>query len=54
MILLGSDVKAGRLQNAVSPADIAPTLAWVAGIAMEGVEGRALHEAFASTTSVAR
>jgi predicted AlkP superfamily pyrophosphatase or phosphodiesterase len=54
LILLGSDVKAGRLQDAVSPADIAPTFASVASVTMEGVEGRALREAFISATSVAR
>jgi arylsulfatase A-like enzyme len=50
MILLGSDVKAGSRHEAVSPADIAPTLAWVAGVTMKGVEGRPLREAFASLT----
>jgi hypothetical protein len=55
LILLGAGVRAGRLQDAVSPADIAPTFARVAGVRMDRVEGRVLREAFvADSLSTAR
>jgi predicted AlkP superfamily pyrophosphatase or phosphodiesterase len=44
-ILFGAGVKAGRYDRAVTPADIAPTLARVAGIQMPKAEGRVLTEA---------
>jgi predicted AlkP superfamily pyrophosphatase or phosphodiesterase len=45
MILFGSGIKAGRYDRATTPADIAPTLARVAGIQMPKAEGRVLAEA---------
>jgi predicted AlkP superfamily pyrophosphatase or phosphodiesterase len=45
LILFGGGIKAGRLERAATPADIAPTLARVAGIQMPKAEGRVLGEA---------
>ena len=45
VILFGGGIKAGRYDRAVTPADIAPTLARVAGIQMPKAEGRVLSEA---------
>jgi len=45
VILFGGGIKAGRYERAVTPADIAPTLARVAGIQMSKAEGRVLSEA---------
>jgi predicted AlkP superfamily pyrophosphatase or phosphodiesterase len=47
LILFGAGVQAGRFSQMVSPADIAPTFAKVAGVTMKRVEGRVLTEAFA-------
>jgi hypothetical protein len=51
LILLGGGVKAGRLSAGTTPADIAPTFAYVAGIRMEGVEGRVLREALTDAST---
>ena len=45
VIFLGGGIPAGRYDRPVSPADIAPTLARLAGITMSQAEGRALDEA---------
>jgi predicted AlkP superfamily pyrophosphatase or phosphodiesterase len=45
VILFGGGIKAGRYDRAVTPADIAPSLARVAGIQMPKAEGRLLAEA---------
>ena len=45
VILFGGGIKAGRYDRAATPADIAPTLARVAGIQMPKAEGRVLSEA---------
>jgi predicted AlkP superfamily pyrophosphatase or phosphodiesterase len=45
VILFGAGIKAGRYDRAVTPADIAPTLARMAGIQMVKAEGRVLAEA---------
>ena len=45
IILFGGGIKAGRYDGAATPADIAPTLARVAGIHMPKAEGRPLTEA---------
>jgi len=45
VILFGGGIKAGRYERAVTPADIAPSLARVAGIQMPKAEGRVLAEA---------
>jgi predicted AlkP superfamily pyrophosphatase or phosphodiesterase len=44
VILFGAGVKAGRYDRAATPADIAPTLARVAGIKMSKADGRVLAE----------
>jgi predicted AlkP superfamily pyrophosphatase or phosphodiesterase len=46
VILLGPMFRAGHYLNEVTPADIAPTLAYVVGITMAQNEGRVLREAF--------
>jgi predicted AlkP superfamily pyrophosphatase or phosphodiesterase len=45
VIVMGAGVKAGHYATAVTPADIAPTLANQAGIPMSHAEGRVLREA---------
>ena len=45
LILFGGPVRAGRFAQAVTPADIAPTLASLVGIALPRAEGRVLQEA---------
>ena len=45
LILFGGGIKAGRYDRAVTPADIAPTLARLAGVQMPKAEGRVLSEA---------
>ncbi len=44
LVLLGSGIKAGRYDRPATPADIAPTLARIAGIRMSKAEGRVLQE----------
>jgi predicted AlkP superfamily pyrophosphatase or phosphodiesterase len=45
VILFGAGIRAGRHERAATPADIAPTLARLAGIKMSKAEGRVLAEA---------
>lgn len=45
LVLLGGPVRPGRLTESATPADIAPTLADLAGIRMPSAEGRILREA---------
>ena len=45
VILFGAGVKHGRFSQAASPADIAPTLAALAGLHMPKADGRILREA---------
>lgn len=45
LILFGAGITTGRYEQAATPADIAPTLARIAGIRMEKAEGRVLTEA---------
>jgi arylsulfatase A-like enzyme len=45
MIFMGGGIRAGRSGAAVTPADIAPTLASLAGMTMPRAEGRILREA---------
>lgn len=45
LILFGAGVKAGQYEQAATPADLAPSLARLAGIAMSKAEGRVLTEA---------
>jgi phosphoglycerol transferase MdoB-like AlkP superfamily enzyme len=45
LILFGRGVKTGRFPQPASPADIAPTLAHLAGVSMPKATGRVLREA---------
>ena len=45
LILMGAGITAGRYEGATSPADIAPTLAKLAGVALPTATGRLLDEA---------
>ena len=47
LILLGAGITPGRYEQAASPADIAPTLARIAGVAFPTATGRVLEEALA-------
>ena len=51
VILFGGGIRAGRYDRAVTPADIAPTLARVAGIQMPKAEGRVLDRGAPLTSS---
>jgi hypothetical protein len=48
IILMGPNVKAGEYREAATPADIAPTLAALSGIAMPRAEGHILRSALAT------
>jgi predicted AlkP superfamily pyrophosphatase or phosphodiesterase len=48
VVLRGHGIRAGRYRDAASPADIAPTLAALAGVALPRAEGRVLREALVS------
>jgi len=45
LFLMGAGIQTGQYTQAVTPADIAPTLAVLSGISMPKVEGRVLREA---------
>ena len=45
IILYGARVRPGRYTAAASPADIAPTFAWLTGVKLERASGRVLAEA---------
>jgi predicted AlkP superfamily pyrophosphatase or phosphodiesterase len=45
VVLFGTGIKSGRFQQSLTPADIAPTLAHVAGVTLPKAEGRVLTEA---------
>jgi predicted AlkP superfamily pyrophosphatase or phosphodiesterase len=45
LILFGAHIKPGRIADPATPADIAPTLAHLAGVKMPKAEGRVLKEA---------
>jgi predicted AlkP superfamily pyrophosphatase or phosphodiesterase len=45
VLLYGYGIKPGRYATAASPADVAPTLAEIAGVALPNAEGHALKEA---------
>ncbi len=51
VILYGAGVRKGNYNAPASPADIAPSLAALAGIRMSGTDGHALTEAFAHHSS---
>ena len=46
IVLFGRGVKRGVYAQAVSPADVAPTLAALSRLTMPGVDGHVLREAF--------
>ncbi len=46
LVFYGPGVKAGRYQDQVTPADLAPTLAALVGLKMTNTEGHALATAF--------
>lgn len=48
LVLMGAGIRPGRYDRAVTPADIAPTLARLAGIKMPRAEGQPLLEALVS------
>jgi predicted AlkP superfamily pyrophosphatase or phosphodiesterase len=54
VILAGPGIRAGEYLQPASPADIAPTFAWFAGITLPRAEGRVLREALEATTAAAR
>jgi arylsulfatase A-like enzyme len=45
IVFFGRGIKAGRYDGAASPADVAPTLARLAGVTLSKAEGHALAEA---------
>jgi len=45
VILMGWGIKPGRYLTTVTPADIAPTFAMLAGVTLPRAEGRVLGEA---------
>ena len=45
VVLLGPGIRPGRYRQYATPADIAPTLAQLAGVGLPNVEGRVLREA---------
>lgn len=50
VIFFGAGVTAGQLHDAVTPADIAPTLARISGIELKGTDGRPLTTGSAPAT----
>jgi predicted AlkP superfamily pyrophosphatase or phosphodiesterase len=51
MVLFGSGIKPGRYEQAATPADIAPTLARICGVALPRATGRVLDEALVPSPS---
>jgi predicted AlkP superfamily pyrophosphatase or phosphodiesterase len=51
VILFGSHVRAGRYRQNVTPADLAPTLAAIAGVPIQPTDGRVLREALTREAS---
>jgi predicted AlkP superfamily pyrophosphatase or phosphodiesterase len=47
LLLMGKGIARGEYTTEASPADVAPTLAFLAGVALPRVDGRVLHEALA-------
>jgi hypothetical protein len=47
IVFFGRGVRPGRYDTPATPADIAPTLAWICGVALPQAEGRPLTDAFA-------
>jgi arylsulfatase A-like enzyme len=51
VLFMGTGVKAGRYDRAITPADVAPTLATLAGVSLPAAEGRVLSEALSDRSS---
>jgi hypothetical protein len=51
VVLLGAGVRPGTYYSPATPADIAPTLAFLAGSGMSRADGRVLHEALATPSA---
>jgi hypothetical protein len=54
VLFMGTGVRPGRYEQAITPADIAPTLAKIAGVALTNAEGRVLTEALTGAGAPAR
>ncbi len=54
LFLMGKGIVAGEYLAPVTPADVAPTLAFLAGVTLPGAEGRVLTEALVHTVPSAR
>jgi len=54
VLFMGSGVRPGRYPQAITPADIAPTLAKIAGVPLPTAEGRVLAEALSSAAAAPR
>ena len=48
VILMGPGIRPGEYRDAVTPADIAPTLASLAGVTLPRAEGRPINAVFSS------
>ena len=48
MLLFGAGIKGGHYRGTVSPVDIVPTLAALAGVHMPKTDGRVLREALST------
>jgi len=49
LVFMGKGIAPGEYVNPVSPADVAPTLAFLSGVTLPGAQGRVLTEALAHT-----
>ena len=49
LFLMGKGIVAGEYLTPVTPADVAPTLAFLAGVTLPGAQGRVLTEAIVHT-----
>jgi hypothetical protein len=54
IILLGAGIQPGKYSSAASPADIAPTLAFLCGVSLPRADGRVLSEALQATRPAAK
>jgi hypothetical protein len=54
VILFGASIARGAHSEAATPADLAPTLAAIAGVPIQQGDGRVLAEAVGSSWSVVR
>jgi predicted AlkP superfamily pyrophosphatase or phosphodiesterase len=54
ILLFGAGVRPGEYTRAVTPADIAPTLAFLCGVTLADADGEVLVEALAPRAPVAR